>query len=203
MVWLKTRREGSRHTNRCIGMFGNDNLIGSYNQVQVSHQLSNCCYHFRSQPTRQPLNIYVLSLVIQDPFLVNTVVGFIGPEYLYDSKQVIRAGLEDHFMGKLTGISMGCDICYTNHMKADQNDAENLLVLLGAANVNYIMAIPHGDDIMLNYQTTGYHETATMRSLLNKRPIKEFEEWMEKMGLMEDGHLTEIGGDGSIFMRSN
>ena len=138
-----------------------------------------------------------------DPFLVNTVVGFIGPEYLYDSKQVIRAGLEDHFMGKLTGISMGCDICYTNHMKADQNDAENLLVLLGAANVNYIMAIPHGDDIMLNYQTTGYHETATMRSLLNKRPIKEFEEWMEKMGLMEDGHLTEIGGDGSIFMRSN
>ena len=138
-----------------------------------------------------------------DPFLVNTVVGFIGPEYLYDSKQVIRAGLEDHFMGKLTGISMGCDICYTNHMKADQNDAENLLVLLGAANVNYIMAIPHGDDIMLNYQTTGYHETATMRSLLNKRPIKEFEEWMEKMGLMEDGHLTEIGGDGSIFMKSN
>ena len=88
-------------------------------------------------------------------------------------------------------------------MKADQNDAENLLVLLGAANVNYIMAIPHGDDIMLNYQTTGYHETATMRSLLNKRPIKEFEEWMEKMGLMEDGHLTEIGGDGSIFMRQN
>lgn len=138
-----------------------------------------------------------------DPFLVNTVVGFIGPEYLYDSKQVIRAGLEDHFMGKLSGISMGCDICYTNHMKADQNDAENLLVLLGAANVNYIMAIPHGDDIMLNYQTTGYHETATMRDLLDKRPIKEFEEWMEKMGLMENGKLTALGGDGSIFMQRN
>lgn len=138
-----------------------------------------------------------------DPFLVNTVVGFIGPEYLYDSKQVIRAGLEDHFMGKLSGISMGCDICYTNHMKADQNDAENLLVLLGAANVNYIMAIPHGDDIMLNYQTTGYHETATMRDLLDKRPIKEFEEWMEKMGLMENGRLTALGGDGSIFMQRN
>lgn len=136
-----------------------------------------------------------------DPFLVNTVVGFIGPEYLYDSKQVIRAGLEDHFMGKLSGISMGCDICYTNHMKADQNDAENLLVLLGAAGVNYIMAIPHGDDIMLNYQTTGYHETAAMRDLLGKRPIKEFEEWMEKMGLMKDGRLTDIGGDGSIFMQ--
>ncbi|MBF0698489.1 ethanolamine ammonia-lyase subunit EutB [Streptococcus danieliae] len=136
-----------------------------------------------------------------DPFLVNTVVGFIGPEYLYDSKQVIRAGLEDHFMGKLSGISMGCDICYTNHMKADQNDAENLLVLLGAAGVNYIMAIPHGDDIMLNYQTTGYHETAAMRDLLGKRPIKEFEEWMEKMGLMKDGRLTDIGGDGSVFMQ--
>lgn len=137
-----------------------------------------------------------------DPFLVNTVVGFIGPEYLYNSKQVIRAGLEDHFMGKLSGISMGCDVCYTNHMKADQNDAENLTVLLGVAGVNYIMAIPHGDDIMLNYQTTGYHETATMRELLNKRPIKEFEEWMEKMGLMKDGRLTEIGGDGSVFMKS-
>lgn len=137
-----------------------------------------------------------------DPFLVNTVVGFIGPEYLYDSKQVIRAGLEDHFMGKLSGISMGCDICYTNHMKADQNDAENLLVLLGAAGVNYIMAIPHGDDIMLNYQTTGYHETGAMRELLGKRPIKEFEAWMEKMGLLENGRITELYGDGSIFMKS-
>lgn len=137
-----------------------------------------------------------------DPFLVNTVVGFIGPEYLYDSKQVIRAGLEDHFMGKLSGISMGCDVCYTNHMKADQNDAENLTVLLGVAGVNYIMAIPHGDDIMLNYQTTGYHETATMRELLGKRPVKEFEDWMEKMGLLENGRITELYGDGSIFMKS-
>lgn len=137
-----------------------------------------------------------------DPFLVNTVVGFIGPEYLYDSKQVIRAGLEDHFMGKLSGISMGVDVCYTNHMKADQNDAENLVALLGLAGVNYIMAIPHGDDIMLNYQTTGYHETATMRDLLNKRPIKEFEEWMEKMGLLKDGRMTDAFGDGSVFMQS-
>ncbi|AXJ13842.1 ethanolamine ammonia-lyase subunit EutB [Streptococcus pluranimalium] len=136
-----------------------------------------------------------------DPFLVNTVVGFIGPEYLYDSKQVIRAGLEDHFMGKLTGISMGCDVCYTNHMKADQNDAENLTVLLGAAGVNYIMAIPNGDDIMLNYQTTGYQETATMRQLLNKRPIKEFEMWLEKHGFMEDGKLTAKAGDGSYFLK--
>ncbi|MGX7025187.1 ethanolamine ammonia-lyase subunit EutB [Vagococcus hydrophili] len=136
-----------------------------------------------------------------DPFIVNTVVGFIGPEYLYDSKQVIRAGLEDHFMGKLSGISMGCDVCYTNHMKADQNDAENLAVLLNQANVNFIMGIPHADDIMLNYQTTGYHETATLRHLMNKRPTREFEGWMEKMGLMEDGRLTEIAGDASIFLK--
>lgn len=136
-----------------------------------------------------------------DPFIVNTVVGFIGPEYLYDSKQVIRAGLEDHFMGKLSGISMGCDVCYTNHMKADQNDAENLAVLLNQANVNFIMGIPHADDIMLNYQTTGYHETATLRHLMDKRPTREFETWMEKMGLMEDGRLTEIAGDASIFLK--
>ncbi|EOZ0735973.1 ethanolamine ammonia-lyase subunit EutB [Listeria monocytogenes] len=136
-----------------------------------------------------------------DPFLVNTVVGFIGPEYLYDSKQVIRAGLEDHFMGKLTGISMGCDVCYTNHMKADQNDVENLSVLLTAAGCNFIMGIPHGDDVMLNYQTTGYHETATLRELFGLKPIKEFDQWMEKMGLSENGKLTSRAGDASIFLK--
>ncbi|MDO7976864.1 MULTISPECIES: ethanolamine ammonia-lyase subunit EutB [Oceanotoga] len=136
-----------------------------------------------------------------DPFLVNTVVGFIGPEYLYDSKQVIRAGLEDHFMGKLTGISMGCDACYTNHMKADQNDIENLAVLLSNAGCNYFMGIPHGDDVMLNYQCTGYHETAALRQLLGLKPIKEFEIWLEKMGIMNNGKLTEIAGDASIFLK--
>ena len=136
-----------------------------------------------------------------DPFIVNTVVGFIGPEYLYDSKQVIRAGLEDHFMGKLTGISMGCDVCYTNHMKADQNDMENLTVLLAAAGCTYIMGIPHGDDVMLNYQTTGFHETATIREMFNLRPIKEFEEWLEKMGIMENGKLTQQAGDASLFLK--
>ncbi|SFA99174.1 ethanolamine ammonia-lyase subunit EutB [Clostridium frigidicarnis] len=135
-----------------------------------------------------------------EPFLVNTVVGFIGPEYLYDSKQVIRAGLEDHFMGKLSGLPMGCDACYTNHMKADQNDIENLAVLLTGAGCTYFMGIPHGDDVMLNYQTTGYHETATLRELFGLRPIKEFEQWMEKMGLMENGKLTESAGDASIFL---
>ena len=136
-----------------------------------------------------------------DPFIVNTVVGFIGPEYLYNSKQVIRAGLEDHFMGKLTGISMGVDACYTNHMKADQNDIENLEMLLSIAGVNYFMAIPAGDDIMLNYQTTSYHDDAALRNLTNARPIKPFEEWLEKMGIMKDGKLTERAGDASIFLK--
>jgi len=136
-----------------------------------------------------------------NPFLVNTVVGFIGPEFLYDSKQVIRAGLEDHFMGKLTGISMGCDACYTNHMKADQNDLENLAVLLSTAGCNFFMGIPHGDDVMLNYQTTGYHETATLRELLGLRPIREFEQWMEKMGFIENGKLTKRAGDASVFLK--
>ncbi len=136
-----------------------------------------------------------------NPFIVNTVVGFIGPEYLYDAKQVIRAGLEDHFMGKLTGISMGCDVCYTNHMKADQNDMENLSVLLSVAGCNFFMGIPHGDDVMLNYQTTGFHETATLRELLGLRPIREFEQWMEKMGFIENGKLTKKAGDASVFLK--
>ncbi|MGV8980116.1 ethanolamine ammonia-lyase subunit EutB [Clostridium sp.] len=136
-----------------------------------------------------------------NPFLVNTVVGFIGPEYLYDSKEVIRAGLEDHFMGKLTGIPMGVDACYTNHMKADQNDIENLSVLLTTAGCNYFMGLPHGDDIMLNYQSTGYHETATLRELLNLKPIKEFDVWMEKMGFTKNGKLTEKAGDASVFLK--
>ncbi len=134
-----------------------------------------------------------------NPFLVNTVVGFIGPEYLYDSQQVIRAGLEDLFMGKLTGISMGVDACYTNHMKADQNDIENLSVLLGTAGCNYLITVPQGDDIMLNYQSLGYHEAATLRELLNKRPIPEFAAWLEKMGIYEDGRLSRIAGDASLF----
>jgi ethanolamine ammonia-lyase large subunit len=134
------------------------------------------------------------------PFLVNTVVGFIGPEYLYDSKQVIRAGLEDHFMGKLTGIPMGCDACYTNHMKADQNDIENLATLLVAAGCNYIMGVPEGDDCMLMYQCTGYHEAATLREIFGLRPTAEFDAWMEKMGFSENGKLTPKAGDASVFM---
>ena len=134
------------------------------------------------------------------PFLVNTVVGFIGPEYLYDARQVTRAGLEDHFMGKLTGISMGCDCCYTNHMRADQNDIENLASLLTLAGCNYFMGIPHGDDSMLNYQTTGFRETATLRQLTGKTAIPEFQQWLEKMGFVENGMLTQKAGDGSALL---
>lgn len=134
------------------------------------------------------------------PFMVNTVVGFIGPEYLYDSKQVIRAGLEDHFMAKLSGVPMGCDCCYTNHMQADQNDIENLALLLGAAGVNYILGVPSSDDIMLNYQTNAYHDVNAVRETLGKRPIREFEIWLEKMGIMENGRLTERAGDPTIFL---
>ena len=131
------------------------------------------------------------------PFMVNTVVGFIGPEYLYDSKQVIRAGLEDHFMGKLHGIPMGVDVCYTNHMKADQNDIECLSVLLTAAGCNYFIGVPAGDDIMLNYQCTGYHDIQTLRETLGVKPIKEFDEWLEKMGIRNSRrciNIFKVGG---------
>ena len=135
------------------------------------------------------------------PFLVNTVVGFIGPEYLYDGRQVNRAGLEDHFMGKLSGIPMGCDACYTNHMKADQNTIEDLAVLLTTAGCNYFMGIPHGDDVMLNYQTTGYHETAALREIFGLTAIKPFHNWLVKYGFVtEDGKLTDRAGDATCLL---
>jgi len=134
------------------------------------------------------------------PFMVNTVVGFIGPEYLYDGKQVARAGLEDHFMGKLHGLPMGCDVCYTNHMEADQNDLESLAVLLATAGVNFYMGLPMGDDVMLNYQSTSFHDNAAIRELLKLRPTPEFEKWMERMGLWQDGRLTGMAGNMGIFL---
>jgi len=121
-----------------------------------------------------------------DPFLVNSVVGFIGPEYLYDERQIIRAGLEDHFMGKLLGLPMGCDVCYTNHAEADQNSADNLLVLLTAAGCNYFMGVPCSDDVMLNYQSTSYHDALAMRRLFNLRPAPEFLAWLETSGIYRD-----------------
>ncbi|MDN4546067.1 MULTISPECIES: ethanolamine ammonia-lyase subunit EutB [unclassified Pseudomonas] len=118
-----------------------------------------------------------------NPFLVNTVVGFIGPEYLYNGKQIIRAGLEDHFCGKLLGVPMGCDICYTNHAEADQDDMDTLLTLLGVAGINFIMGIPGSDDIMLNYQTTSFHDALYARQTLGLKPAPEFEQWLAKTGI--------------------
>jgi len=136
-----------------------------------------------------------------NPFLVNDVVGFIGPEYLADGRQMIRAGLEDHFMGKLLGVPMGIDACYTNHMDADQNDLENLAILLTAGGVNYFMGVPMGDDVMLSYQTTSFHDIAALRQLLQLKPAPEFETWMVDVGLMRDGRLTDKAGD-PLFIKS-
>lgn len=135
------------------------------------------------------------------PFLVNSVVGFIGPEYLYDGKQITRAGLEDHFMGKLSGLSMGCDACYTNHAECDQNDIENLEMLLASAGVNYLMGIPAGDDVMLNYETTSFQNNAALREIYGLRPAPEFEEWLTRIGLWRSGKLTERAGDASLLLR--
>ena len=125
-----------------------------------------------------------------NPFLVNTVVGFIGPEYLYNGKQIIRAGLEDHFCGKLLGVPMGCDICYTNHAEADQDDMDMLLTLLGTAGINFIMGIPGSDDVMLNYQTTSFHDALYVRQVLGLRTAPEFEQWLAQTGILRQNGAT-------------
>ena len=130
------------------------------------------------------------------PMLVNTVVGFIGPEYLYDGKQILRAGLEDHFCGKLLGLPMGCDICYTNHAEADQDDMDSLLTMLGAAGINYIMGVPGADDIMLNYQSTSFHDALYLRRLLGLRPAPEFEAWLASDGFHQ---LQRIGQPAALL----
>jgi ethanolamine ammonia-lyase large subunit len=127
-----------------------------------------------------------------EPFLINSVVGFIGPEYLYDERQIIRAGLEDHFMGKLLGLPMGCDVCYTNHAAADQNSADNLLLLLAAAGCNYFMGVPCADDVMLNYQSTSFHDALAARRLLGLRPAPEFLEWLEQTGIYKGGEPARL-----------
>jgi ethanolamine ammonia-lyase large subunit len=129
-----------------------------------------------------------------DPFLVNSVVGFIGPEYLFDERQITRAGLEDHFMGKLLGLPMGVDVCYTNHAAADQNSADNLMLLLAAAGCNYFMGVPCADDVMLNYQSTSYHDAATVRRIFGLRPAPEFLAWLEGRGIFRNGQLAVADG---------
>ncbi|MCR5313870.1 MAG: ethanolamine ammonia-lyase subunit EutB [Bacteroidaceae bacterium] len=135
-----------------------------------------------------------------NPLLVNTVVGFIGPEYLYDGKQITRAALEDHFCGKLMGLPLGCDICYTNHAEADQDDMDNLLTLLGASGITYIMGIPGADDIMLNYQSTSYHDGLYIRNLLGLKHAPEFEAWLENLGLInKDGRVLPFRPNNKIL----
>jgi ethanolamine ammonia-lyase large subunit len=139
-----------------------------------------------------------------NPFLVNTVVGFIGPEYLYNGKQIIRAGLEDHFCGKLLGVPMGCDICYTNHAEADQDDMDMLLTLLGVAGINFIMGIPGSDDVMLNYQTTSFHDALYARKTIGLRPAPEFEEWLTRMDILrqDDGGVRLGQGVPPLFRQA-
>lgn len=168
-----------------------------YFETGQGSELSSMAHHGLDQLTLES-RCYGLARRYK-PFLVNTVVGFIGPEYLYDHKQVIRAGLEDHFMGKMHGLPMGVDVCYTNHIEADQNDMENLAVLLASAGVQFVIGVPMADDCMLNYQSLSYHDIATVRELLAKRPAPEFEAWLEGMGLMEDGKLTGLAGYPGLF----
>ncbi|MBO0661883.1 ethanolamine ammonia-lyase subunit EutB [Jiella sp. MQZ9-1] len=140
-----------------------------------------------------------------DPLLVNTVVGFIGPEYLYDGKEITRAGLEDHFCGKLLGVPMGVDVCYTNHAEADQDDMDNLLTLLAVAGVNFVMGVPGSDDVMLNYQSTSYHDAAYVRRALGLKPAPEFEAWAKDVGVFDEAGflLPETdGGDRGLIARS-
>ncbi|MBN3759914.1 ethanolamine ammonia-lyase subunit EutB [Burkholderia sp. Ac-20365] len=158
-----------------------DNLM--YFETGQGSALSANAHHGVDQQTCE-VRAYAVARQF-NPFLVNTVVGFIGPEYLYDGKQITRAGLEDHFCGKLLGVPMGCDICYTNHAEADQDDMDNLLTLLGAAGINFIMGIPGADDVMLNYQSTSFHDALYVREVLGLRRAPEFEEWLESMQITD------------------
>jgi ethanolamine ammonia-lyase large subunit len=161
------------------GAVCNDGSVGDnimYFETGQGSALSANAHHGVDQQTLEA-RAYAVARAFR-PMLVNTVVGFIGPEYLYDGKQIARAGLEDHFCGKLLGLPMGCDVCYTNHAEADQDDMDTLLTLLGAAGVNYIMGVPGADDVMLNYQSTSFHDALYLRRVLGLRPAPEFEAWL-------------------------
>jgi ethanolamine ammonia-lyase large subunit len=182
-ISLATLREGrervlEHHRSREVRWIGEQAM---YFETGQGSALSAEAHHGVDQLTLEA-RAYGVARAF-DPFLVNSVVGFIGPEYLYDERQIIRAGLEDHFMGKLLGLPMGCDVCYTNHAAADQNSADNLLLLLGAAGCNYFMGVPCADDVMLNYQSTSYHDALAVRRLLKLRPAPEFLAWLEATGV--------------------
>jgi ethanolamine ammonia-lyase large subunit len=171
---------------------GGENLF--YFETGQGSALSANAHHGVDQQTMEA-RAYAVARRFQ-PMLVNTVVGFIGPEYLYDGKQILRAGLEDHFCGKLLGLPMGCDICYTNHAEADGDDMDALLTMLGTAGVNFIMGVPGADDIMLNYQSTSFHDALYIRRLLGLRPAPEFEAWLAGDGF---GRLRLAGQPGALL----
>ena len=189
-VSLSLLREGldaTRSLNR--GTLGNNVM---YFETGQGSALSANAHHGMDQQTAET-RAYAVARAF-GPLLVNSVVGFIGPEYLYDGKQIIRAGLEDHFCGKLLGLPMGVDICYTNHAEADQDDMDTLLTLLGTAGVTFIMGIPGADDVMLHYQSTSFHDALYVRNLLGLRPAPEFDVWLLNMGLTNDaGQLMPVG----------
>ncbi len=171
LALLREANQAARELNR--GTLGNNVM---YFETGQGSALSANAHHNVDQQTLEA-RAYAVARAFS-PMLINTVVGFIGPEYLYDGKQILRAGLEDHFCGKLLGLPMGCDICYTNHAEADQDDMDTLLTLLAAAGVNYIMGVPGADDVMLQYQSTSFHDALYLRSTLNLRPSPEFEVWL-------------------------
>src|SRR5690242_18146048 len=171
---------------------GSPDMNVMYFETGQGSALSADAHHAVDQLTLEA-RAYGVARVFE-PFLVNSVVGFIGPEYLYDERQIIRAGLEDHFMGKLLGLPMGCDVCYTNHAAADQNSADNLLMLLTAAGCNYFMGVPCSDDVMLNYQSNSYHDALAMRRLFNLRPAPEFLQWLQEMGIFRDNQPAALDG---------
>jgi ethanolamine ammonia-lyase large subunit len=176
--------EEAQHAARSLGRGTlGDNVM--YFETGQGSCLSADAHHGVDQQTLEA-RAYAVARHFE-PLLVNTVVGFIGPEYLYDGKQIIRAGLEDHFCGKLLGVPMGCDVCYTNHAEADQDDMDNLLTLLAVAGCNYFMGVPGADDIMLNYQSTSFHDSQYLRQLLGLRPAPEFEAWLEEMRIARGG----------------
>jgi ethanolamine ammonia-lyase large subunit len=193
-VSLSQLREGrervlEQHRNRPVNWVG-DNVM--YFETGQGSALSAEAHHGVDQLTLEA-RAYGVARVFA-PFLVNSVVGFIGPEYLFDERQIIRAGLEDHFMGKLLGLPMGVDVCYTNHAAADQNSADNLMMLLAAAGCNYFMGVPCADDVMLNYQSTSYHDAAMVRRILGLRPAPEFLAWLEARGVFVNGQLPALDG---------
>ncbi|WP_421867172.1 ethanolamine ammonia-lyase subunit EutB [Marinobacter adhaerens] len=188
LATLAEARDAALSLNR--GTVGNNVM---YFETGQGSSLSADAHHGVDQQTCEA-RAYAVARKFE-PLLVNTVVGFIGPEYLFDGKEITRAGLEDHFCGKLLGLPMGCDICYTNHAEADQNDMDNLLTLLGVAGCNFIMGIPGSDDIMLNYQTTSFHDALYVRRVLDKRPAPEFEQWLTRMQIFQDGE-GKVPSDG-------